>query len=144
MLFDNVEYRPMSPAAEEYVGIVIVSHSATVAAGLCELLAQFAGAEVGIVPAGGTADGSLGTNPTRIVEAIGEADAGAGVALLVDMGSAVLSVRHALSEIDGARAVLADAPLVEGAIAAAVVASSGAALEDVIAAAEEARGVGKL
>jgi dihydroxyacetone kinase phosphotransfer subunit len=144
MLFDNVEYRPVTPAAQEYVGIVIVSHSATVAAGLRELLGQFADEAVSIIAAGGTADGSLGTNPVRIAEAIGEADAGAGVALLVDMGSAVLSVRHALTEIDGTRAVLADAPLVEGAIAAAVVASTGASLEDVVAAAEEARSVGKL
>jgi len=40
--------------------------------------------------------------------------------------------------------VLADAPLVEGAIAAGVTASTGASLADVAAAAEEARRVTKL
>jgi PTS hybrid protein len=39
---------------------------------------------------------------------------------------------------------LADAPLVEGAVAAAVAASAGLSLDDVIRAAEEARNVAKL
>ena len=67
--------------------------------------------------------------------------------MLVDLGSAVLSVRAALAELEGeatSRLALADAPLVEGAISAGVIASTGAPLAEVAAAAEEARGARKL
>ena len=77
--------------------------------------------------------------------ALRAADTGAGAVVLVDLGSALLSVRAALSELDGeANVVLADAPLVEGAVSAGVTASTGASVADVAAAAEEARGVRKL
>jgi PTS hybrid protein len=67
--------------------------------------------------------------------------------ILVDLGSSVLSVRAALAELsadDAAGFVLADAPLVEGAVAAGVTASTGASLAEVAGAAEEARGIAKL
>jgi PTS hybrid protein len=128
----------------EYVGIVLVSHSGAIAEGLRDLLRQFAGEKVPIVAAGGGPDGSLGTDGDRIAGAIAQAGTGSGAVVLMDMGSAVLSVKTALADANGVRAVMADAPLVEGAVAAAVAASSGASLEDVVAAAEEARGVGKL
>ena len=74
------------------------------------------------------------------------ADRGDGVVVLVDIGSAVLSLRalYEDGELDEARVVLADAPLVEGAVAAAVTASVGGDLAAVVAAAEEARGARKL
>jgi PTS hybrid protein len=126
------------------VGIVIVSHSADLARGVAELAAQMAGPDVAIEPAGGTSDGRLGTDDARVREAIARADAGAGVILLADLGSAILTVRDIL-DTDGDGGVrLADAPLVEGAIAAAVVASAGSSLDDVVTAAEEARGARKL
>jgi dihydroxyacetone kinase DhaKLM complex PTS-EIIA-like component DhaM len=56
----------------------------------------------------------------------------------------VLSVRSALTDAEGIEATMADAPLVEGAVAAAVAASGGADLAGVVTAAEEARVVGKL
>jgi dihydroxyacetone kinase DhaKLM complex PTS-EIIA-like component DhaM len=119
-----------------------VSHSRAIADGLCELLRQFAGEDVPIVSAGGGPDGSLGTDGVRIAAAIAEAGASSGVIIL--MGSAVLSVKSALADANGVRATMADAPLVEGAVSAAVAASAGASLADVVAAAEEARDVGKL
>ena len=75
-----------------------------------------------------------------------QADRGDGVVVLVDIGSAVLSLRalYEDGELDEARVVLADAPLVEGAVAAAVTASVGGDLAAVVAAAEEARGARKL
>jgi dihydroxyacetone kinase phosphotransfer subunit len=128
------------------IGIVLVSHSAALADGLADMADQIAGGEVRIVAAGGGPDGTLGTRGDVIVEAIGEADTGNGVVVLADLGSAILSVKAALAsgDMDGTHAQLADAPLVEGAIAAAVAASIGQDLDAVRAAAEEAWSVRKL
>jgi PTS hybrid protein len=128
------------------IGIVLVSHSAALAEGLAELAGQVAGDEVRIRPAGGTGDGGLGTDPDRIAAAIRDADTGSGVLVLVDIGSAVLSVRALLAggDLDGIDVRLADAPLVEGAISASVMATTGADLAVAAAAAEEARDVAKL
>jgi phosphoenolpyruvate---glycerone phosphotransferase subunit DhaM len=129
------------------VGLVLVSHSASIAQGLAELVAQVAGPDVPIVTAGGGPDGTLGTDGGRVLDALRIADSGSGTVVLVDLGSSLLSVRAALHELtreDAERVVLADAPLVEGAIAAGVIASTGAPLAAVAAAAEEARGVRKL
>ncbi|MEU7702852.1 PTS fructose transporter subunit IIA [Streptomyces sp. NPDC039028] len=124
------------------VGIVLVSHSAAVAASVAELARGLAGGGdlAPIVPAGGTPDGGLGTSSELISEAARAADRGAGVALLVDLGSAVLTVKALLAEGDelpeGAR--LVDAPFVEGAVAAHVTAGAGGDLDAVAAAAAEA------
>jgi len=123
------------------VGIVVVSHSATIAEGVVELAAQMAGPEVRLIAAGGAIDGSLGTDAGRIAEAIAMADAGAGVVVLADLGSAVLSAKLALDMIDpeiAARTRLSGGPLVEGAVVAAVQASAGDDLATVLEAAEEA------
>ena len=59
--------------------------------------------------------------------------------VLPDLGSAVLTVRaHCSRTLPGARVVLADAPFVEGAVAATVTAAAGADLKAVATAAEEA------
>jgi PTS hybrid protein len=127
-------------------GIVLVSHSAAIAEGLAAMAVEVAGGEVRIVAAGGGPDGTLGTDGGRVAEAVREADSGAGVVILADIGSAVLSVRAVLNDgmADGVSAVLADAPLVEGAIAAAVTASVGGDRDAVRAAAEDAWNVRKL
>jgi PTS hybrid protein len=125
------------------VGIVLVSHSPELAAGLAELAGQMAGPEVGIEAVGGGPDGRLGTDGDRVRDAIRHADRGDGVVVLGDLGSAILTIRHVLEPMNGS-VRLADAPLVEGAVAAAVVASAGLALDEVARAAEEARGANKL
>jgi dihydroxyacetone kinase phosphotransfer subunit len=128
------------------VGIVLISHSSGLAEGAAELAAQIAGG-ARVVPAGGTEDGRLGTSTRRIVEAIAEADQGLGVLLIPDLGSSVLSARAVLAELDqdaDPHVVLADAPFVEGAVAAGVAASIGADLAAVARAAEEARDARKL
>ena len=125
------------------VGIVIVSHSRDIAAGVAELARQMAGPDVRIEPAGGDIDGGLGTDGARVQAALDSAETGDGVVILGDLGSAILTVRAVLDE-DGDRARLVDAPLVEGAVAAAVAASAGMDLEFVVSAAEEARGYRKL
>ena len=126
------------------VGIVVVSHSSDLARGLADLAGQVAGPDVQIEPAGGLPDGGLGTYDDRVREAIKRADRGDGVVVLCDLGSAILTVRHVLERSSNGHVVLADAPLVEGAVTAAVVSSAGSSLEDVTRAAEEARGASKL
>jgi phosphoenolpyruvate---glycerone phosphotransferase subunit DhaM len=127
------------------VGIVVVSHSSELAEGLAALAAQMAGPDVRIEPAGGLPDGSLGTDEDRVRAAIRAAEQGAGVVVLGDLGSAILTVRHVLERHNGNGTVrLVDAPIVEGAVAAAVTASANMPLDDVARSAEDARGAGKL
>jgi PTS hybrid protein len=125
------------------VGIVLVSHSADLARGVAELARQVAGPDVRIEAAGGGPDGSLGTDDALVREAIRRANQGDGVVILGDLGSAILTIRHVLERQSNGHARLVDAPLVEGAVAAAVVASAGCDLPDVLKAAEEARGASK-
>ncbi|MEU1424507.1 MULTISPECIES: dihydroxyacetone kinase phosphoryl donor subunit DhaM [unclassified Kitasatospora] len=128
----------------DYVGIVLVSHSAQLAAGLRELLAELASGAVRVVVAAGTEDGGLGTSYDLIARAVTEADGGAGVVVLADLGSSVLTAVTLLEDEPRPGVVLVDAPFVEGAVAAAVTASTGAGVTEVAAAAEEARAFRKL
>lgn len=130
-------------SAGDRVGIVLVSHSRLIAAGLEELAAQMA-PSVLFGTAGGRDDGGVGTSLTLITAAIDAVDSSAGVAVLADLGSAILTVQTALEFLPPERAErvrLADAPLVEGAVAAAVAAETGSDLAGVVAAAEAAAGV---
>jgi PTS hybrid protein len=125
------------------VGIVLVSHSLELAHGLAELTSQVAGKDVRVEPAGGGPDGSLGTTGDSVRDAIGRAEAGQGVVVLADLGSSILTVRHILEGHANGHIRLVDAPFVEGAVAAAVMSAAGLPLEDVVKAAEEARGASK-
>jgi PTS hybrid protein len=125
------------------VGVVVVSHSADIARGIVDMAGQMAGEDVWLEAVGGDAHGTLGTDEGRVRAAIGRADRGDGVAVLADLGSAVLTIRDVLESGNGV-VRLADAPIVEGAVAAAVVASMGLPLADVVKAAEEARDARKL
>ncbi|TPQ22502.1 PTS fructose transporter subunit IIA [Streptomyces sporangiiformans] len=131
-----------SAGAEKLVGIVLVSHSAAVAASVAELAAGLAGGgtTAPVAPAGGIEGGGFGTSAELISAAAASVDRGAGVAVLTDLGSAVLTVKTLLAEGDElpARTRLVDAPFVEGAVAAVVTASAGADLAAVEAAASEA------
>jgi dihydroxyacetone kinase phosphotransfer subunit len=121
------------------VGLVLVSHSARLAEGLRELAGQVAQGRVPLAVAAGAAEGALGTNALDIARAIESLGGAAGVLVLVDLGSAVLSAETALEQLDPAlreRVRLADAPFVEGAVAAAVESSVGSGLDAVLAAAE--------
>ncbi len=123
------------------VGVVFVSHSARIADGLVDLARQMA-PTASLVAAGGTDDGRIGTSFDLVSAGISEAEAGEGVAVLCDLGSAILTAETALDFLDDeerARVRIVDAPLVEGGVAAAVAAESGDALDAVVAAAESAR-----
>jgi dihydroxyacetone kinase phosphotransfer subunit len=126
------------------IGIVVVSHSralATAAVGLAmEMVAADDAPVVGV--AAGLDETTFGTDATAVAEAIGAADSRDGVLVLLDLGSAVLSAEMALEFVDpdvASRVVVSSAPLVEGLVAAVVLASTGASIDDV--AAEAARGL---
>lgn len=131
----------MSSQPDPLVGIVLVSHSAAVARAVAELAGEITGgsADVRVAPAGGGPDGGLGTSSDLIVAAARSVDQGVGVAVLADLGSAVLTVQALLADDElppGTR--LVDAPFLEGTVAAVVTASTGADLDAVEAAATEA------
>jgi phosphoenolpyruvate---glycerone phosphotransferase subunit DhaM len=131
------------------VGLVLISHSGKLVEGLREMVAQVAGDDVHVATAGGTEDGRLGTSAPQIEGAIrGVLQAGADDALvLLDLGSAALCLELALEEFDEAdraRVRVSEAPLVEGAILAAVQASIGASIDEVAAAADGGATMAKL
>ena len=129
------------------IGIVVVSHSVKVAEGICDMVEQISASgehKLPIIAAGGNAEGKLGTDPKRILDAIKKADEGDGVAVLCDLGSGVISSQAAISMLDDTlkqRVRIADAPILEGAVGAAVEAASDAhsSLEMVISEAEASR-----
>ena len=130
------------------VSLIIVSHSARLAEGVAELVSQMNAGQVSVLPVGGTVDGTLGTSVTRIGQALEQALAQGGAALiLMDLGSAYLSSTTALEFLtpeQRARVQLADAPLVEGAFLAAFEAAGGGTLDEVRAAAEEGPAMPKI
>lgn len=122
------------------VGVVFVSHSPQIAAGMVALAGQMAGS-VALVAAGGTDDDGIGTSFTKVMSGVTEADSGAGVVVISDLGSALLTAETVLDMLDEgqrARVRVVDVPFVEGGVAAAVAAESGGSLDDVVAAAEGA------
>lgn len=122
------------------VGIVIVSHSPSVAEGAADMVRQMVGDEVALGWCGGDPDGGLGTSVEAITAAIDAAWSDAGVAILVDLGGAESNSEMAIEFLPDDRkgkVVVCNAPIVEGAVMAATEASGGASLEEVRATAEE-------
>jgi phosphoenolpyruvate---glycerone phosphotransferase subunit DhaM len=126
------------------VGVVLVSHSAELVAGLLALIRQLAADAVPLAAAGGTEQGGIGTSYDLVLAAIDDADRGGGIVVLPDLGSSVLTARAVLADHPRPGVVLVDAPFVEGAVAAAVTAATGADLDTVVGAAKEARDIPKL
>ncbi len=126
------------------VGIVVVSHSAALADGVVTLAREMGGEDLVLEAAGGIEDTDstqpvLGTDADRVRAAIEKAMSADGVLVLMDLGSALMSTEFALELLADAPGPvrMSDAPLVEGAVAAAVAASGGATLDEVAA---QARG----
>ncbi|QCO96546.1 HPr family phosphocarrier protein [Arthrobacter sp. 24S4-2] len=121
------------------VRLVVVSHSEKIADGAVELAAQMA-PDVVILPAGGTDDGRIGTSLEKVMAALDQAAGEDGIVVLTDLGSAVMTAESAVEFLaDPGAVLLADAPLVEGLVAAAVAAQSGADAAAVRQAAEAVR-----
>ena len=125
------------------IGLVVVSHSRQAAEGIVEVAAEMAG-DTPIEAVGGDGQGGIGTVPDAIGAALEAADDGDGVVVLVDLGSAVMNADVAI-ELSEAEAVVADAPVLEGAVNAAVAAADpSATLDSVREQAEAARDIEKL
>jgi phosphoenolpyruvate---glycerone phosphotransferase subunit DhaM len=148
----TITSKPTATKEERLVSLVLVSHSAALVDGLRDMVAQVAGPDVRVATAGGTEDGRLGTNAPRIADAIREAagvsgpSPASGVLVLLDLGSAALSLEIALEDLDPeirSIVTISEAPLVEGAVLAAVQASTGASLDEVAAAAMTATSMSK-
>ena len=119
------------------VGLVVVSHSRALARAAVALAQEMLhGKQIRIAVAAGLDDTTFGTDAAQIVDAVAAADQGAGVVVLMDLGSAVLSAELALELLDDDlrdRVVLCPAPLVEGLVVAAVAAAGGASIDEVAA-----------
>ncbi len=125
------------------VGLVVVSHSRRAAEGIVEVAAEMAG-DTSIEAVGGDGRGGIGTVPDAIEAALDAADDGDGVLVLVDLGSAVMNADVAI-ELSAVEATIADAPVLEGAVNAAVAATDpSATLDSVREQAEAARDIEKL
>lgn len=128
------------------VSLVIVSHSQKLAEGVAELAAQMANGKTIIATAGGAADGSLGTSADKVLQALAQAESADGILVLVDLGSAGMAVEMALESLTPdhrERVRVSSAPLVEGAVIAAVEASIGSSLDEVAEAASNAEALSK-
>jgi phosphocarrier protein FPr len=125
------------------VSLVIVSHSAILAEGVRELANQMAQGKVAIAAAGGIDDpeNPIGTDPMKVMAAVESVYDDDGVVVLMDLGSALMSAEMALEFLtpeQQANVFLCAAPLVEGAVSAAVTAMSGGTAQQVMAEAQTA------
>jgi len=120
------------------VGLVIVTHSAALAHGIAETCRMMA-KDARLAVAGGMEDGGFGTSYARIVAAIDAVYSADGVVLLMDAGSSILTVETIVEEMPERRLRMADCPVVEGSVVAAIAAVCGANLDDVVRRAEETR-----
>jgi phosphoenolpyruvate---glycerone phosphotransferase subunit DhaM len=129
------------------VSLVVVSHSAKLAEGVAELAGQMTHGKVAIAAAGGASDGSLGTSVERILAALQQVTGPDGSLILLDLGSAIMATEMAMEQFVSTGeypVTISPAPLVEGAVIAAVEASIGNSLEEVAMAASSALTLPKL
>jgi dihydroxyacetone kinase DhaKLM complex PTS-EIIA-like component DhaM len=142
--------RVLPLAGLDRVGVVLVAHSARVAEAVAQLAVELLGTgDPGpLATAGGDAEGGVGTSAALFVSAAKTVDQGMGVAVLVDFGSAVGTVRAVLDAAEAHRLPfpvrIADAPFLEGSIAAVATAAAGGDLAAVIESAEDGYLVRKL
>lgn len=128
------------------IGFILVSHSYKLAQGIKEIAEQINGSESKIRAIGGTDDGRIGTNPIKIYEALEEMYDGDNIFIFGDLGSSIMSAQMAIdmvSEEIQKKAILVDAPLVEGAVAAIIQSSITENIEEIISAAIDAKTMNK-
>ena len=125
------------------VGLVIVTHSAALAHGISETCRMMA-KDAHIATAGGMENGGFGTSYARIAAAIESVRSVDGVVVLADGGSSVLTAETIIEEMRSSSVRMADCPVVEGSVVAAIAAVCGADLDEVVRRAEETRGACKI
>jgi len=117
------------------VNIILVSHVKEIAEGAKKLAEQMNQGNIKINAVGGTPDGDIGTDPDAIRSVVNETDKEDGIIILADLGSAVMSVNMVLEWLDDEvreKIILANAPFVEGAVVAAVEASMGNSIDEIL------------
>ncbi len=112
------------------VGIVIVSHSKMLAEGVKDATRIMADG-CPVAAAGGADDDTYGTSYEKIRQAVESVYSDDGVAVFVDMGSAVMTAEMVIEDMGRDNIVLLDCPIAEGAIAASLASLCGDALEKV-------------
>ena len=112
------------------VGIVLVSHSQKLAESMVDYAHMMAPKAV-VIAAGGLEDGSFGTSYEKIEAAIDEAKGDDGALVIMDMGSAVMTVKMVLEDMEDDMVQMLDCPFVEGTVEATVLAQSGSSMEDI-------------
>ena len=126
--------------------ILLVSHSLKITDGIKEMIEQMAQSEsLQIFSLGGTSEGELGSDPTKIVDTVNEAAEVDTFFVFADLGSAVLSAELAFDMLEDeqqSKYILVDAPLVEGAFAAGITASVSYDIEHILIEAKNAPGKG--
>ena len=132
-----------SDGVSNLVGIVIVSHSEKLAAGVVEI-AKMMAPNAPLAAAGGLEDGGLGTSYSKISAAVDEVYSEDGVVVLMDMGSAVMTTEIVVEDKDDGRVMMLDCPLVEGAVLAAVESTGGISLAELAVKIKDAYNVRKL
>jgi phosphocarrier protein FPr len=140
---ENTPSNSSATDAECRVGLVVVSHSRALAVAAVALAGEMLhGRPLKIEVAAGLDETTFGTDAVSIMEAVERADGPAGVVVIMDLGSAVLSAELALDLLQDPsirdRVTLSPAPLVEGLIVAAVAAAGGASRSEVAAEARDA------
>ncbi|MEE1783568.1 PTS fructose transporter subunit IIA [Streptomyces sp. SP17BM10] len=135
---------PGRPPAHGRVGIVLVSHSQELATAVRTLALALTGSDspAPVAATGGDPDAGPGISAVLVAAATRRVDQGHGVVVLADLGSAVTTVRALLTAAEEHGLPFpvrfADAPFVEGTVAAVATATAGGDLAAVLDAAEEA------
>ena len=133
--------RNMEAKNKGLVGIVVVSHSNTLAEEVINFVKVFKQEDFALENGGNAKREVYGTNVENVKQAIIRADKGAGV----DMGSSVFNAVKAIKELEGqVEAKIADAPFLEGVISAVAGNFEGIDLDDLKIIAEDSRKFTKL
>lgn len=112
------------------VSFVLVSHSQALAQAMVDY-AHMMAPKTKIVAAGGLEDGSFGTSYDKIESAIRQASCDDGTLVVMDMGSAVMTVKMVLDDLDDDKVQMVDCPFVEGTVEATVLAQSGSSVDEI-------------
>ncbi|KFN92856.1 dihydroxyacetone kinase phosphoryl donor subunit DhaM [Tetragenococcus muriaticus] len=122
--------------------LLLLSHSKEITDGIKKMIEQMQTSnDVSIYSLGGTVDNEIGSDPIKIVDAVNEADEEDQFLVFADIGSAIMNAEMAqdmLEEEQQKRYYLVDAPLVEGAFAAAITASTTSDVQQMISEAQNA------
>ncbi|MCI5519771.1 MAG: hypothetical protein MR424_07980 [Treponema sp.] len=126
------------------VSLVLVSHSQKLAESVAEVALLMAGSAK-IKAIGGNDDGGYGASEKKITAAVEEMYSDDGVIVIADIGSSVNTAKAVIKKMadEGKRVYLADCPMIEGSIAAAVISSINMPLEEVLRQTQDSKNMKK-